>query len=236
MSYQRAINLERNDLIQRARADLDNLLKESIDKKAMSNAIYDRAQKRVNPTYLNLKKVYQQTPCIDLRSRTMLMSKWDPDTHDAILWLRANNHLFRMEVIEPLFMSLSVKDRRYANAIEACFAGNQIKVWHWLLIFLWICSSLSFDHLVPCLSGQSDSSADESWRGLTTVMSFSCYQPWPFLSSRWQIFTSTDMLLTMLTTLLVWSGSWSEKSTCTEQYITYRFETDFCSLTDITPL
>ena len=66
--------------------------------------------------------------------KLQMMAKWDIDTHDAILWLRANKNKFRMEVIEPPFMSLSVKDRRYANAIEACFAGNQIKVWRQLLI------------------------------------------------------------------------------------------------------
>ena len=65
--------------------------------------------------------------------KLQMMAKWDIDTHDAILWLRQNKNKFRMEVFEPPFMSLSVKDRRYANAIEACFAGNQIKVWHRLL-------------------------------------------------------------------------------------------------------
>ena len=60
--------------------------------------------------------------------KLQMMSKWDPDTHDAILWLRRNKDKFRMEVFEPPFMSLSVKDRRYANAIEACFSGNQLKV------------------------------------------------------------------------------------------------------------
>ena len=60
--------------------------------------------------------------------KLQMMAKWDRDTHDAILWLRANKNKFRMEVFEPPFMSLSIKDRRYTNAIEACFAGNQIKV------------------------------------------------------------------------------------------------------------
>ena len=62
--------------------------------------------------------------------KLQMMSRWDPDTHDAILWLRQNKNKFRMEVFEPPFMCLSVKDRRYANAVEACFAGNQLKVRH----------------------------------------------------------------------------------------------------------
>ena len=60
--------------------------------------------------------------------KLQMMLRWDPETHDAILWLRENKNKFRMEVFEPPFMCLSVKDRRYANAIEACFSGNQLKV------------------------------------------------------------------------------------------------------------
>lgn len=61
--------------------------------------------------------------------KLQMMLKWDPDTHDAIVWLRQNKHRFKMEVFEPPFMCLNIKDRRYANAIEACFNANQLKVW-----------------------------------------------------------------------------------------------------------
>ena len=65
-----------------------------------------------------------------------MISKWDPDTYDAILWLRKNKDKFRMEVFEPPLMCLTLKDRRYTNAVEACFTGNQIKVWHSMTIVL----------------------------------------------------------------------------------------------------
>ncbi|KAF9476726.1 P-loop containing nucleoside triphosphate hydrolase protein [Pholiota conissans] len=56
-----------------------------------------------------------------------MMQRWDKDTHDAILWVRENRHLFRMEVFETPFMRMSVKDKRFTNAVEACFAGTQMK-------------------------------------------------------------------------------------------------------------
>lgn len=57
-----------------------------------------------------------------------MLKRWDLDTHDAILWLRANKNKFQMEVFEPPFMCMTIKDRKFTNAIEACFSGPQIKV------------------------------------------------------------------------------------------------------------
>ena len=58
------------------------------------------------------------------------LEKWDKDCHDAIIWLRkdCNKQKFRMEVFEPPFISLTVPDKKYVNAIEACFNANQLKV------------------------------------------------------------------------------------------------------------
>ena len=57
-----------------------------------------------------------------------MMYRWDKETHDAIKWLRANKHLFKAQVFEPPFMCVTVKDKRYANAVEACFNASQMKV------------------------------------------------------------------------------------------------------------
>ena len=54
--------------------------------------------------------------------------RWDRDTHDAILWLRENRDKFKMEVFEPPLMVLTVPDRRFVNAVEACFNAAQLKV------------------------------------------------------------------------------------------------------------
>jgi hypothetical protein len=58
------------------------------------------------------------------------LAKWDRDCHDAILWLRKpeNQEKFRMPVIEPPYITLTVPDKRYTNAIEACLNANQLKV------------------------------------------------------------------------------------------------------------
>jgi hypothetical protein len=56
------------------------------------------------------------------------MERWDKDTYDAIIWVRNNRNLFKMEVFETPYMRLSVKRKEYANAVEACFNGNQLKV------------------------------------------------------------------------------------------------------------
>ncbi|KAF5321543.1 hypothetical protein D9619_000206 [Psilocybe cf. subviscida] len=55
------------------------------------------------------------------------MARWDPATHAAILWLRANRNLFRMEVFETPFMRLNVKDPKFADAVETCISTNQLK-------------------------------------------------------------------------------------------------------------
>ena len=57
------------------------------------------------------------------------LARWDKDTHDAILWVRQNRNLFKMEVFETPFMRLNVKDKRYTNAVEACFSSTQLRVW-----------------------------------------------------------------------------------------------------------
>lgn len=56
------------------------------------------------------------------------MKRWDLDTHDAILWLRANRDKFKMEVFEPPFMCLTVPQRQFTNAVEACFNAVQLRV------------------------------------------------------------------------------------------------------------
>jgi hypothetical protein len=46
----------------------------------------------------------------------------------VIHWLRKNGHRFRMEIIEPAVVSLTVPNKNYVNAVEACFNGTQLRV------------------------------------------------------------------------------------------------------------
>ncbi|KAI0920810.1 hypothetical protein AcW1_005022 [Taiwanofungus camphoratus] len=55
------------------------------------------------------------------------LARWDRDCADAVKWLRDNNGRFKMEVFEPPMLCLTVPNRRYADAVEACFGGNQMK-------------------------------------------------------------------------------------------------------------
>lgn len=60
--------------------------------------------------------------------RLLELSKFDKDCADTIFWLRSHKHLFRMEIFEPAIVSLTVPDRRFASAVEACFNPAQLRV------------------------------------------------------------------------------------------------------------
>jgi structural maintenance of chromosomes protein 5 len=51
----------------------------------------------------------------------------EPDSAATVEWLRRNQHLFQMEVLEPPCLTLKVKDARYADQIDACFNGVQMR-------------------------------------------------------------------------------------------------------------
>jgi hypothetical protein len=52
----------------------------------------------------------------------------DSDCAAVINWLRLNKHRFRMEIIEPAAISLTVPNKDYVHAVEACFNNTQLKV------------------------------------------------------------------------------------------------------------
>ncbi|KAN0134136.1 hypothetical protein V8E53_004519 [Lactarius tabidus] len=55
------------------------------------------------------------------------LGKYDPDCANVINWLRQNKHRFRMEIIEPAAVSVTVPNKSYVNAVEACFNGSQLR-------------------------------------------------------------------------------------------------------------
>ncbi|KAH9983439.1 hypothetical protein BJV74DRAFT_797421 [Russula compacta] len=55
------------------------------------------------------------------------LSQHDPDCAAVINWLRANKHRFRMEIIEPAVISLTVPNKDYVHAVEACFSATQLR-------------------------------------------------------------------------------------------------------------
>jgi hypothetical protein len=56
------------------------------------------------------------------------LAQYDPDCAAVINWLRANKHRFRMEIIEPAAISLTVPNKNCVDAVEACFNITQLKV------------------------------------------------------------------------------------------------------------
>lgn len=55
------------------------------------------------------------------------LGKYDPDCANVINWLRQNKHRFRMEIIEPAAVSVTVPNKSYVNAVEACFNASQLR-------------------------------------------------------------------------------------------------------------
>ncbi|KDQ64067.1 hypothetical protein JAAARDRAFT_116577 [Jaapia argillacea MUCL 33604] len=51
----------------------------------------------------------------------------DRDCADTIRWLRENRHRFKLEIIEPAIISLTIPDKSFMNAVEACFNFHQLK-------------------------------------------------------------------------------------------------------------
>ena len=65
----------------------------------------------------------------DMGHRKLKNSKcWDKGTYDAVLWLRQNRDQFKEEIIEPPCLSLSIKDKPFTGAVEACVNATQLKV------------------------------------------------------------------------------------------------------------
>ncbi|GLB34268.1 putative P-loop containing nucleoside triphosphate hydrolase protein [Lyophyllum shimeji] len=110
----RQIHLERQDVTAR-KGSVDEKLKTNIDNKARVNT-------QLNLAHGELKKLDD----VNVRKLQSLY-KWDMACHDAVLWLRKNRHLFKMEVFEPAVLTLNVPDKRYVNAVEASFSSWQLR-------------------------------------------------------------------------------------------------------------
>lgn len=48
----------------------------------------------------------------------------ESSTVRVIQWLKENQQLFRQPILEPVCMSLNVRDPRYAKQVEAFFSGR----------------------------------------------------------------------------------------------------------------
>ena len=53
-----------------------------------------------------------------------MLQRRDRHTYDAIHWLRENQHLFHQPILEPVAVSVNIKDRRYEAQVEAFLGGR----------------------------------------------------------------------------------------------------------------
>lgn len=52
------------------------------------------------------------------------LQRRDRETVSAIQWLRENQNLFRQPILEPVAVSVNIKDRRYEAQVEAFLGGR----------------------------------------------------------------------------------------------------------------
>ncbi|KAF9449031.1 P-loop containing nucleoside triphosphate hydrolase protein [Macrolepiota fuliginosa MF-IS2] len=95
--------------------DLKQEYRTHTDRRARAVVELDNAQKRI--------KSFDNVDSIKLQN----MLKWHRDTHDAILWLRQNRNLFKMEVFEPPYMCMTVPNPAYQDAVEALVNSAQLR-------------------------------------------------------------------------------------------------------------
>nr|DBA11451.1 TPA_inf: SMC5 [Kalmanozyma brasiliensis] len=61
------------------------------------------------------------------QQRLEMLRNADSGTYKAVLWLRENQHRFRKPVHEPVLLEISLKDQRYASAVENAISWVQQK-------------------------------------------------------------------------------------------------------------
>ncbi|KAF5338055.1 hypothetical protein D9758_014238 [Tetrapyrgos nigripes] len=103
----------------RANQELDDLKQQVEDMARTRNPVYQRRE--------NAEKRLKSLANVDTQKLDML-AKFNKDTYDAVLWLRANKHQFRMEIIEPAMLSLTVPDKKFQYAVETSLGATQMKI------------------------------------------------------------------------------------------------------------
>jgi chromosome segregation ATPase len=66
-------------------------------------------------------------------NRLMILQKADNDTFRAVEWLRKNSGVFKEKVYEPVMLELSIKDQRWASAVESCI--------NWAMMRTFVCQN-----------------------------------------------------------------------------------------------
>ncbi|CDO77206.1 hypothetical protein BN946_scf184747.g19 [Trametes cinnabarina] len=116
--------------------DLNRQLKELAQQ---NNANRQRQQELQEQQRANIEKSSRCRQEIDQISRNLqqldnqshqkleMLKRFDSDCGEVVEWLRQNKHRFRMEVFEPAFLCVTVPNKAFADAVESCFGGTQLR-------------------------------------------------------------------------------------------------------------
>ncbi|KAG6836487.1 hypothetical protein H0H93_007586 [Arthromyces matolae] len=110
----RKVLAEREEVMIR-KSEAEDKIKINIDEKTRSNVQLNHAQQELQRLD-DINNIKMQN-----------LQRWDKDCLAAVLWLRKNRNLFKMEVIEPAVLTLTVPNRPFANAVEANISGIQFR-------------------------------------------------------------------------------------------------------------
>ncbi|KAF8634626.1 hypothetical protein AX15_000803 [Amanita polypyramis BW_CC] len=110
----RQVNQERAGIVAR---------KEKIEADVRGNVdSSSRKQAEVEVAQAELKKLDDI-----LERKLQNMHNWDRDTHAVILWLRKNQHRFKMPILEPPAILVNVPNKSFVDPVEACFNSAQLR-------------------------------------------------------------------------------------------------------------
>ncbi|KAI0243709.1 Structural maintenance of chromosomes protein 5 [Massospora cicadina] len=113
-------------------AEIKELNREIIELQHLYDAIQnEQAAIQTDGTQLNqqlsaLNQRIRHQDNVD-QQRQNALAKVDPATGEAMAWLDENRALFREHVFRPLILEVSVKDSRYADAVENSFNSRIVK-------------------------------------------------------------------------------------------------------------
>lgn len=60
-------------------------------------------------------------------ARLDMLRKGEPNTYQAVMWLRENASMFRERVFEPVLLELSIEDPSFASGVEGCINWATMK-------------------------------------------------------------------------------------------------------------
>ncbi|OJT15503.1 Structural maintenance of chromosomes protein 5 [Trametes pubescens] len=111
---------------------LRELLQNNHSTRQRQSELQEKQRENVNKSSRcrhEIEQISRSLHQLDSQSHQKLqaLKNQDRDGGDVVEWLRNNKDKFRMEIFEPAVLCMTVPNRAYADAVEACFGGSQLK-------------------------------------------------------------------------------------------------------------